>query len=144
MREIICGISTHDKIEKFHDWITEKHLGNQDQFDNGVLSMDVEDVKVSYYDVMRMAGKIVISNPGTQTFKKRIDDRLVSGIKEDGWKQTLGKIMLGDSLTWTGIIEKQERRIFDKQNRSSTSFSRSFKRSSSVHRRGSKKRCSRD
>ena len=57
---------------------------NQDQFDNGVLSMDVEDVKVSCYDIMRMAGKMVISNPGTQTFKKRIDDRLVSGIKEDG------------------------------------------------------------
>ena len=66
--------------------------------------MDVEDVKVSYYDVMRMAGKIVISNPGTQTFKKRIDDRLVSGIKEDGWKQTPGKIKFGDGLTWTGSI----------------------------------------
>ena len=51
-----------------------------------------------------MAGKIVISNPGTQTFKNGIDDRLISGIKEDGWKQTPGKIMFIYGLTWTGII----------------------------------------
>ena len=56
VRKIICGISTQDEIEKFHEWITEKHIENQDKFDSGVISMDVEDVKASYYDVMRMAG----------------------------------------------------------------------------------------
>ena len=50
-----------EEIEKFHEWITEKHLENQDTFDSGVVSMDLEDVKAFYYDVMRMAGKIVIS-----------------------------------------------------------------------------------
>ena len=104
MREIICGISTQDEIEKFHEWITEKHLKNQDKFDSGVLSMDVEDVKASYYDVMRMSGELVISDPGTQISKSKIDDRPDPGIREDGWKQTPGKIMFGDSLTWTGII----------------------------------------
>ena len=64
VRKITCGVSTHEEIEKFHDWITEKHLKDQDKFDSGVLSMDVEDVKASYYDVMRIAGEIVISNPG--------------------------------------------------------------------------------
>ena len=53
---------------------------------------------------MRMAGELVISNPGTQIFKSKIDDRPVPGIREDGWKQTPGKIMFGDGLTWTGII----------------------------------------
>ena len=65
VRKIICGISTQDEIEKFHEWITEKHIKNQDKFDSGVISMDVEDVKASYYDVMRRAGEIVISKPGT-------------------------------------------------------------------------------
>ena len=82
----------------------EKHLKDQDKFDSAALSMDVEDVKASYYDVMRMAGELVISNPGTQIFKSKIDDRPVSGIREDGWKQTPGKIMVGDGLTWMGII----------------------------------------
>ena len=44
----------------------EKHLENQDEFDTGVISMDVEDVKASYFDIMRMAGEIVILNLGTQ------------------------------------------------------------------------------
>ena len=42
--------------------------------------MDIEDVTASYFDVMRMAGEIVISNPGTQIFKKKVDERAVPGI----------------------------------------------------------------
>ena len=42
VREEICGVSTPEEIEKFHEWITKKHLRNQDDFDSGVLSMDVE------------------------------------------------------------------------------------------------------
>ena len=33
---------------------------------------------------MRMAGEIVISKPGTQIFKSKIDERAVPGIREDG------------------------------------------------------------
>ena len=113
VREIICGISTQDEIEKFHEWVTEKHIENQDKFDTGVMSVDGEDVKASYYDIMRMAGEIVIANPGIQVFKSRIDDRAVPGIREDGWKQTPGKIMFGDGLTWTGIISLPYKRDKD-------------------------------
>ena len=102
--EIICGVSTQEEIEKFHEWITEKNLRNQDEFDTGAISMDVEDVKASYNDIMRMAGKIVISNPGSQIFKKKVDDRAVPGISEDCWKQMPGKVMFGDGLSWTAII----------------------------------------
>ena len=58
----------------------------------GAISMDMEDVKASYYDIMRMAGEIVISSHGTQIFKKRVDDRAVPGISEDCWKQTPGRL----------------------------------------------------
>ena len=71
--------------------------------------MDVEDVKALYYDVMRMAGKIVISLEN-QSFQRRIDDRPVSGLLEDSWKQTPGKIMFGDGLTWCAIISLPYRR----------------------------------
>ena len=59
--------------------------------------MDVEDVKASYFNVMRMAGKLVISKD-SQHFQQSLDSRLVTGIHKDGWKQTLGKIMFSDSL----------------------------------------------
>ena len=75
--------------------------------------MDVEDVKASYFDIMRMVGEIVISNPGTQIFKKRVDERAVPGISEDCWKQTPGKIMFGNSLSWTAIISLPYKRNRD-------------------------------
>ena len=80
-----------------------KHLENQHIFDSGVISMDVEDVKASYYDVMQMAGKGVISQE-SQSFQRHLDDRTVSGLMKDCWKQTPGKIMVGDGLTWCAII----------------------------------------
>ena len=51
----------------------EKHLKNQATFDSGIISMDVEDDKASYYDVIRMAGKIVISQE-SQSFQRHLDD----------------------------------------------------------------------
>ena len=93
--EIICGVSTTEEIEKFYEWITEQHLKNQENFDSGVVSLDAKDVKASYYEVMRM---------DSQPFQHHLDDRLVTGLQEDRWKQTLGKIMFGDSLTWCVII----------------------------------------
>ena len=84
VREIICGISTPDKIQEFHEWITKMHLSNQDSFNMNVVSMDVEDVKASYYDVISMSGKLVISKE-RQLFQKRLDSRLVHGIaRTDG------------------------------------------------------------
>ena len=77
--------------------------GEPGTFDSRVILMDIEDVKASYYDVMRMAGKIVISRE-SQSFKQNLDDRPVSGLLEDSWKQTPGKIMFGDGLSWCTII----------------------------------------
>ena len=103
VREITCGVSSTEEIQKFHKWTTEKHLENQNSFDSGVISMDVEDIKVSYYDVKRMAGKIVISR-ASQSFQTLLDNSLVSGLLEDSWKQTPGKIMFSDGLTWCANI----------------------------------------
>ena len=76
VREIICGISTTEEIEKFHEWIMEQLLKNQESFDSGVISMDVKDVKVSYYDVLQMAGKVVISKDCWRTDGNKLRERL--------------------------------------------------------------------
>ena len=59
--------------------------------------MYVQDVKAFYYSVMRMAGKLIISKD-SQPFQHHLDNKLVMGIQEDGWKQTLGKIIFGDGV----------------------------------------------
>ena len=91
------------KIQKFQEWTTRKHLENKDTFDIGAISMDVEDVKTSYYDVMWMARKVVICRE-SKSFQRWLHDRPVSKLMEDCWKQTPGKIMVGDGLTWCAII----------------------------------------
>ena len=60
----------------------EKYLKNLENFDSGVISMDIEDVKASYYDVMRMAEKLVISKD-SQLFQRHLDNSLVTGLQED-------------------------------------------------------------
>ena len=50
-----------------------------------------------------MAGKMVMSRE-SQSFQCHLDDRSVSGLMEDSWKQTPGKIMFCDSLSWCIII----------------------------------------
>ena len=74
---------TSEEIQLFHEWIMEKHLLNQNKFDSGVVLMDVEDVKASYFDVMRMAMNLMISKE-SQPFQQSLDNKLVSGIHEDG------------------------------------------------------------
>ena len=103
VRKIICGISSADEIQKFHEWTKKKHLESQDTFNSCIISMDVEEFKASYYDVMRMAGKVVISRE-SQPFQRHLNDRPVSRLMKDCWKQTPGKIMFGNKLTWCAII----------------------------------------
>ena len=48
--EVICGVSTTEDIEKFHEWRRDRHLKNQENFDRGVIFLDDEDMKLSYYE----------------------------------------------------------------------------------------------
>ena len=83
--------------------------------------MDVEDVKASYFDVMRMAGEIVISKPGTQIFKKKVDERAVPEICEDSWKQTKAKDYVWrqsvmDCYNISSVQEEQGWRLLNRKN----------------------------
>ena len=71
--------------------------------------MDFKDAKASYYNVMHMAGKIGISKE-SQPFQRHLDDRSVSGLLKYSWKQTPGKIMFGNRLSWCVIISFPYRR----------------------------------
>ena len=128
---------------KFHEWITEKHLENQDSLESGVIAMDVEDLKASYYDMMRMAGKIVISCE-SQSFQRHLDDQPVSGLLEDCWKQTPGKIMFSDGLSWCWCVIislPYWRRLRSREDLSPTSLIRSSQRSPYLYWSRSEKRC---
>ena len=60
VRELVCGVSSEEEISEVREWIKEIHKIDQDLFGSQVISLDVEDVKVTYYDTLRMAGKLSI------------------------------------------------------------------------------------
>jgi len=112
VRELVCGISSDTEIENTRKWIIAKHKEDQDLFETRIVSMDVEDVKVTFYDTLRMAGKVEIRSRNA-VLQTRPDTELIHGYSKDVWKQIPGKIMFGNGLSWVCIIsldlEKNEK-----------------------------------
>ena len=65
--------------------------------------MDVEDVKTTFYDTLRMDGNLEItaSHPVLQT---QVESEIICRFGKDGWRQIHGKIMIGNGISWVCII----------------------------------------
>ena len=48
VRELVCGVSSEKEIDEIREWIKEMHEKDQGSFSSQVVSLDVEDVKVTY------------------------------------------------------------------------------------------------
>ena len=103
VRELVCGVSSEDEISEVRVWIQKMHKIDQDLFGSQVISLDVEDVNVTYYDTLRMAGKLSIM-PENPVIRSHLDKEIIHGWSKDGWRQVPGKIMLSNGITWTCLI----------------------------------------
>ena len=102
VREIICGISTEEDCKIAHGWLRDMYQRDQFSFATRIVSLDVEDVKVTYFDTLRMAGDLSFK-PGQRIAKDK-DKNRIPGIEKDSWKQIPGKIMIGNGLTWMLVV----------------------------------------
>ena len=109
VRELVCGVSSDQEIEEIHQWINEMHQRDQERFGSKVISLDVKDVKVTYHDCLRMAGKVQIENPGAPIRPKTSSEILTKYGKDEYW-QIPGKIMFGNGITWMAVISLDMRR----------------------------------
>jgi hypothetical protein len=109
VRELVCGVSSDQEIEETHQWINEMYQRDQERFGSKVISLDVEDVKVTYHDCLRMAGKVRIENPGAPIRPKTSSEILNKYGKDEYW-QIPGKIMFGNGITWMAVISLDMRR----------------------------------
>ena len=103
VRELVCGVSSEQEIDEVHDWVTTMYRRDQATFGTNVISMDVEDVKTTYYDTLRMAGKVRIQDKG-EVLRTRKETDMLHGYGKDGWKQIPGKIMFGNGVSWVCIV----------------------------------------
>ena len=102
VRELICGISSEGEIKEVVEWIQLKFDQDQERFGSRVISLDVEDVKTTYHDTLRMAGKVQIDAPGTLLQKKPSKENLVK-YGADEYRQIPGNIMFGNGITWMAV-----------------------------------------
>ena len=103
MRELVCGVSSEEEIVATREWISRMHEMDQSLYGSQVISLDVEDVKVTYYDTLRMAGKLNI-NPEGAVNRTNLEKETIHGQAKDIWKQVPWKIMFGNGISWTCLI----------------------------------------
>ena len=58
VKEIIAGVSSPDKILEIRHWMEEQHAKDQSILPTRVVSMDVEELRVTHYDWMKMTGEL--------------------------------------------------------------------------------------
>ena len=103
VRELVCAVSSEDEIAETREWIDKMHKIDQDSFGSQMISLELEDNKVTYYDTLRMAGKLSIM-PENPVIRSHLDKEIIHGWPKDGWRQVPGKIMFGNGITWTCLI----------------------------------------
>ena len=86
-------------------------MQEQDQREFGiqVISFDVEDMKATYYDTLRMAGLVSIK-PDDAVIHRKCDPEILYGYSKDVFKQVPGKIMFKNGISWTCLISLDLRR----------------------------------
>ena len=95
VKEIIVGRSTEEEIEQITSWFWDKYALDQKILPTNVVSMDVEEIKVTLYDTLRIAGRIPYKKG--QLMSRR-EEKTIRGQPEDRMQQLPVKVMLGNGL----------------------------------------------
>ena len=103
IEEIVCGVSSSSEVLEIHQWITEMYKMDQLTFGSKVISMDVEDVKTTFYDTLRMACELEIT-ANHPVLRTQVESEIIHRFGKDGWSQIPGKIMIGNGISWVCII----------------------------------------
>ena len=102
VREIILGVSTEDEVNETVHWFWRNYTRDQTMYPSTVISMDCEELKISLFDIYRLAGKMDFS-PGRK-ISPRKETSTIPGFPKDEWKQLPVKTMFGNGLSYALII----------------------------------------
>ena len=68
-----------------------------------VVSMDVEELRVTHYDWMKMTGELQMTSR-SESLKSYLAKDRISGFNVDKWKQLPCLIMIGNGTSWALMI----------------------------------------
>ena len=95
VKEIVVGLSTEQEIEEIISWFWNKYAIDQRILPTNVVSMDVEEIKVTLYDTLRIAGRIPFKKGRLMS---RREESQIKGQPEDRMQQLPVKVMIGNGL----------------------------------------------
>ena len=58
IKEIVAGLSSPEEIFEINLWMQEQHAQDQAILPTRVVSMDVEEIRITHYDWMKMTGEL--------------------------------------------------------------------------------------
>ena len=101
--EIVVGISSDEDILSAQKWMLNEFNKDQNVFPSGVVSMDVEEAKISRFDELIMLGKAQCGS-GVKMAERKLaeqDDRLPAlSFERDRWRRIPVRLMVGNGITW--------------------------------------------
>ena len=103
VREIIVGVTPPDEVKRIHGWIKHKMSLDRMDFPAEFISMDVEDLRVSSYDWMRMVGELPMDNEPVH-LRTSVHKERIGSLKKDKFRQLPVLTMIGNGLTWALMI----------------------------------------
>ena len=103
MKEIIAGVSSPEDIFEIKRWMQEQYATDQSILPTRVVSMDVEEIRVTHYDWMKMMGEIPMTTK-SELLKTTLAKDRISGFNDDKWKQLPSLIMIGNGTSWALMI----------------------------------------
>ena len=71
VQEIVAGVSSTEEIFEINLWMQEQFARDQAILPTRVVSMDVEEIRVTHYDWMKMTGELPM-----KTLNKSLKPRL--------------------------------------------------------------------
>ena len=82
VKEIVAGVSSSEEIFEINLWMQEQYAQDQSILPTRVMSMDVEEVRITHYDWMRMTGELPMKTR-SEPLKTRLAKDRISGFNED-------------------------------------------------------------
>ena len=104
--EFVIGVDSEDNLAEFRSWVEGNITADIRAMPTSVLSLDIEEIKVTMYDLLRMSSSIyrdtvidlhedLLEVPDQETMLQHIKNK---------WENIPAKIMFGNGITWCAMI----------------------------------------
>ena len=101
VKEIVVGVTSNEKVMKIREWLNSCYFRDEIEYPTGTISMDVETICGTRFDILRMAGAWTYSVDRRMRDHPR--DYLKDGVK-DAYQHFPVKLTVGNGITWALII----------------------------------------